>query len=775
MRRPLCCICMAFVVSVFCYLKLCTLTYQELPVEEGSQVTCLGEVSNKEYKDNKLILYLKQVQINIDSDKIPNYRNDSNNDIGILCYMDENDEPMLGSTVIIEGKISLFKEARNPAGFDQRSYYYTFGLDFQMKNVNLIKESNEHSAYHEKLYRIRRRMEKVLDEYMQEKDASIIKAMLLGNKTQIDKDSKQLYQRSGIAHILAISGLHISLIGMGIYNVLRKIKTPVIISSVISVMVMLVYGDMAGMSSSAYRAILMFAIKLGAVVLRRTYDMMTALSIAAVGILVEQPLYLYNAGFLLSFGAIIGISCILEAVKINKKQVLLNKTDKSVFHIILLFNEKIKNGILESLSASLSIFIIQFPVMLCFYYEFPVYSFLLNLVIIPAMGLVLALGIVCIIFGSLPLLMLGKGIAGIAALGCHALLGVFERLCDLSLDLYGSEWIVGRPDNYKIIVYYMMIMVMVMINNIFKYNSDKIGEKKAVIYKRIFGIVKYIWVVATVTFLTYRSYDGLGITFLDVGQGDGIWIETDTGNHYLIDGGSTSEKSLGKYTLIPYLKYTGTSKIEAVFLTHLDEDHISGVIELLESDEKINIGRIVIAKAAIRDEAYDKLVESCKIKNVPIIYAKTGDILQDGELKIEVMHPQSDYIATDRNGYSLVMKLEYGEFHAFFTGDVEADGEDTAVNELPANWHCDLYKAAHHGSNTSNTEESLDILKPKIAVISCGENNKYGHPHKETLELLSQVGASVLRTDEQGAIEIRVEEDDVTIINYRNQKVAPNN
>ena len=770
MRRPLCCICMAFVVSVFCYLKLCTLTYQELPVEEESQVICLGEVSNKEYKDDKLILYLKQVQINIDSDKIPDYQNNSNEDIGILCYMDENDEPMLGSTVIVEGEISSFKEARNPAGFDQRSYYYTLGFDFQMKNAKLINESNEYSVYHEKLYRIRRRMEMVLDEYMQEKDASIIKAMLLGNKSQIDKDSKQLYQKSGIAHILAISGLHISLIGMGIYKLLRKIKIPVTISAVISVAFMLVYGDMAGMSSSAYRAILMFAIKLGAVVLRRTYDMMTALSIAAVGILAEQPLYLYNAGFLLSFGAIIGISCILEVIKTDKKQMLSNRADKSLFHTILLFKEKIKSGILESLGASLSIFIIQFPIMLCFYYEFPVYSFLLNLVIIPAMGLVLVLGIACIIFGSLPLLVFGKGIAGIAALGCHTLLSIFEKLCDISLGLCGSEWIVGRPKNHKIVIYYIMILFMVMVYSIYKHNCDKFVDEKVVVYNRILGIFKYIWVAAAVMILTYKSYDGLGITFLDVGQGDGIWIETDTGNHYLIDAGSTSEKSLGKYTLIPYLKYTGTSRLEAVFLTHLDEDHISGVIELLESDEKINIGRIVIAEAAIRDEAYDKLVESCRIKNVPIVYAKTGDILQDGELKIEVLHPQKDYAANDRNGYSLVMKLEYGEFHAFFTGDVEADGEDIATNELPPNWHCDLYKAAHHGSNTSNTEESLDILRPKLAVISCGENNRYGHPHKETLERLSRVGTNVLRTDELGAIEIRVEEDDVRVKGYRSTK-----
>lgn len=770
MRRPLCCICMAFVVSVFCYLKLCTLTYQELPVEEESQVTCLGEISHKEYKNDKLILYLKQVQINIDSDKIPDYQNDSNEDIGILCYMDENDEPMLGSTVIVEGEISSFKEARNPAGFDQRSYYYTLGLDFCMKNVKIIKESNEYSVYHEKLYRIRRRMEKVLDEYMQEKDASIIKAMLLGNKTQIDKDSKQLYQKSGIAHILAISGLHISLIGMGIYKILRKIKTPVIISSVISVAFMLVYGDMAGMSSSAYRAILMFALKMGALVLHRTYDMMTALSIAAVGILAEQPLYLYNAGFLLSFGAIIGISCILEVVKFNKKQVLSDKSEKSLLHTILCLKEKIRNGISESLSSSLSIFIIQFPIMLCFYYEFPVYSFLLNLVIIPAMGLVLVLGIVCIIFGSLPLLLFGKGIAQIAALGCHVLLSIFEKLCDISLGFYGSEWIVGRPSNYKIVIYYIMIIVMVMVHSIYKHNCDRFDAKKAVVYSRILGIIKYVWIVAAVFIITYRSYDGLGITFLDVGQGDGIWIETDTGNHYLIDGGSTSEKSLGKYTLIPYLKYTGTSKIEAVFLTHLDEDHISGVIELLESDEKINIGRIVISEAAIRDEAYDKLMENCKIKNVPVTYAKTGDILQDGELKIEVLHPCSNYIANDRNAYSLVMKLEYGEFHAFLTGDVEADGEDIAVNELPANWHCDLYKAAHHGSNTSNTEESLNTLRPKLAVISCGENNSYGHPHKETLERLSSVGTKVLRTDESGAIEIRVEEDKVRVKEYNEAK-----
>ena len=719
--------------------------------------------------------------------------------------------------VLVSGTVAMFRSARNPGGFEQEMYYRIQNIGFSMKKVEILAESSTYSKYYEGLYRLRRRMESVFEKTMSEKDAAIMKAMILGNKTELDKESKQLYQRSGISHILAISGLHISLIGMGLYKLLKKMRVPVVLSTLLAVAVMIMYGDMVGSSASAFRAIFMFALKMGAEVLHRTYDMLTALALAAVGILLEQPLYIYHAGFLLSFGAIVGIGCMLDVLKTDTKQIVLNKRiQKRREYRKNLWCSKVR----ESLLGSGSIFLIHFPIMLSVYYEFPIYSFILNMLIIPAMSLVMAMGLGCMLTGgigdALARMLIGKvgrgsvlvenagaemssalarggvvemgsvlngsigaesgnillestvveigsalsekgvlgticeGVAQLLAYGCQVCLRIFEILCKWSMELPGASWIVGEPETWRIVIFYAVMLLLFIIHKYCKYTwKDKICLPFP---------VKMMWILVAVALLTQKTYDGLTITMLDVGQGDCIWIETDTGHHYLIDGGSTSEKKLGEYTLIPFLKQTGTSKIDAVFLTHLDKDHTSGVLELLEDDSGIKVHKIVIAKAVIRDEAYEELVTLCRSKHVAVMYAEAGDVLTDGKLRLEVLHPSADYVTDSKNAYSLVMKLEYGGFHALFTGDVEEDGEKLVADSLPENWECHLYKVAHHGSRNSNTLALLEQIQPKLAIISCEEDNSYGHPHEETLERLSEVGSKVMITKDCGAITVKIGE-----------------
>ena len=746
MRRPLCLICVAFVVSVFISLKVTQLSEIPCLAEEGSCVTYIGEVYHKEYRYDNLVLYLRNVN-QVDSTNIPIVlsTDEKEQNMGILCYVKDAEEPKLGSYVCVSGECCYFSKPRNPGGFDQEMYYRIQNIGFSIRNTTILKESESYSKYCEGLYQLRRKLERIFDQTMSEKDASIMKAMVLGNKTELDQDSKALYQKSGISHILAISGLHISLIGMGLYKLLRKIRVPVWVSAGVAVCIMIMYGDMVGMSSSAYRAIFMFALKMGAEVLHRTYDMLTALAMAAVGILLEQPLYIYHAGFLLSFGAIIGIGCMLEVMKTDTKQIYINKKKQKR-------SEWIRNlcmsNIRESMLGSMSIFLIHFPIMLSVYYEFPVYSFLLNLVIIPAMSLVMGLGLGCLLVGLIEPGIIGAGMSQLIAVGCHVLLVIFEKLCECSMALPGAAWIVGEPANWRGAVFYGTVFLLFLAHKYIKYGTK---GKLCLPFP-----IKMMWVLAAVLVLTQKTYSGLVITMLDVGQGDCIWLETQTGHHYLIDGGSTSEKKLCEYTLVPFLKQTGTETLDAIFLTHLDADHISGVMELLEGEESIQIRKVVIAEAAIRDEAYAELVQICKEQGISLVHAASGDIMTDGELCIEVLHPPADYVTDSRNAYSLVMKLEYGDFHALFTGDVEEDGESFVVQALPKNWECHLYKVAHHGSRNSNTLELLEQIHPQLAIISCEEGNSYGHPHAETLERLDKVGSKVMVTKDCGAIIVEV-------------------
>ena len=768
MRRPLCLVCVAFVVSVFISLHIVSLP-ESVNMEDGSEVIYTGEVYHKEYGYYGLILYLRNVNqvssTNISSndliiensavsDSLKQYTEIGKKqqvglqDMGILCYIEKGKEPCLGSYVLVKGTFSSFLSARNPGGFNQEIYYRIQNIGFSMKKTEILTVSKTYSKYYETLYQVRRYMESVFEKTMSDKDASIMKAMILGNKAELDKESKQLYQRSGISHILAISGLHISLIGMGFYKLLKKMRIPVVFAALLAVAVMIMYGDMVGSSASAFRAIFMFTLKMGAEVLHRTYDMLTALALAAVGILLEQPLYIYHAGFLLSFGAIVGIGCLLDVLKTDTKQIVLNKRiqKRGEYRKNLCWSK-----VRESLLGSGSIFLIHFPIMLSVYYEFPIYSFILNMLIIPAMSLVMAMGLGCMLIGGIGDFCTGvvfEGIAQLLAYGCQVCLKMFEVLCEWSMKLPGASWIVGEPDTWRVVIFYVAVLLLFMVHRYCKYTwKNKICLPFS---------VKMMWILVIAVLLTQKTYDGLTITMLDVGQGDSIWLETDTGHHYLIDGGSLSEKKLEEYTLAPFLKQTGTAVIDAIFLTHLDKDHTSGVIALLENDSGIKVRKVVIAKGAIRDEAYNELLALCRLKKVPLMYAEAGDIFSDGELLLEVLHPAMEYVTDSRNAYSLVLKLEYRGFHALFTGDVEEDGEQLVVASLPEKWACHVYKVSHHGSRNSNTTTLLEKIRPKLAMISCGEDNSYGHPHKETLDRLSEVGSKVMVTKDCGAITVEV-------------------
>ncbi|MDE7478970.1 MAG: MBL fold metallo-hydrolase, partial [Lachnospiraceae bacterium] len=339
----------------------------------------------------------------------------------------------------------------------------------------------------------------------------------------------------------------------------------------------------------------------------------------------------------------------------------------------------------------------------------------------------------------------------------------FEWLCTISLKLPFANWTVGRPDDWRIVAFGVIVLFLYITHHYGKHISKSAACERRGIHIGLPFQIRLMTVLTAVILISSKPIDGVSVTFLDVGQGDCIWIESAKGEHFLVDGGSTSENKVGEYTIVPYLKYMGVSKLDAVFLTHLDSDHISGVMEMLEgsNDEmEMQISRLCISEAVIEDEAYEKLAALCKSRKVPIYRLSAGDKVEACGMRLEVLHPQGDYETNSRNAYSLVMKLEVNDkVTALLTGDVEADGEQAAADRLrkTAGFEgIDIYKAAHHGSKYSNTEELISLIQPELAVISCGEDNSYGHPHAETIEKLENIGSDIRITKDTGAIMIKI-------------------
>ncbi len=744
MKRPLCVI--AAMIAAAVWLLLLLIPQEEYScVPDRAHITRTGEVTRKE---NKINTYSGEQECVV-------YLFLPDEDTTAVVYVAPDDEPQIGTYVQIEGQCRQFKCARNPGEFDSRDYYRILKISYKITDAKVTGTYGNPDNLREGLYRLRCYFEGNLDKCLNEQDAGIMKAVLLGDKNDLDDEIKDIYKRNGVIHVIAISGVHISLIGMTLYKLLRKTSLWLIPSAAISIVIMYLYGVMCGMSTSAFRAILMFSVRLLADMIGRTYDMLSALSLAAIMLLVDQPLYIRHSGFLMSFGAILAIGYILPA-----------------------FPEVLKKGKLKFISASLAISLVTFPVYISCYYTFPVYSIVINLMIIPLVSLLMLFGILCIVLGAI-LAPLGV----LAGYVDHFILKWFLMCCNAGDMLPGNTWYIGAKERWQIALYLVTLIVFVAAMH-YKDSIARLFKTE----ERFVNIARYAVLVAGFLILCIRIQPPLKITAVDVGQGDGIVIET---KYFkcLIDGGSTSKTELAKYSLVPFLSYEGIGALDAVILTHEDEDHMSGILEIMDMMEQrkgnIRIKNLILPNIdeVSKGDNYRSLVKRAEELAIPVSYIKQGDEISlggnacDGRrqgqdslhrgMKLKCIGPVSGMITNEPNAYSTILLLKYGNFSALFTGDVEGSGQDNLKAYIRDNSEefsdLTLLKVAHHGSEYTTDEEFLNLLKPRVSLISCGENNRYGHPHEALIDRLETVGTRIYRTDQCGAVTINVSRDSIYV------------
>lgn len=663
----------------------------------------------------------------------------------------------IGNTIKVRGKLRQFEEAANKGNFDSRKYYLSLGFYGKIEAGTIEIINSDYSGIRQGLYELRmeiiERLEKLCSDnkgifsIINNKNG-IIGAIILGDKTDLDSDIKELYSVSGIAHILAISGLHISFIGMAIYRLLRR-RFRFLFSAAVSIPVVLSFGTMSGFGISTIRAIIMFILKIIGEVLGRKYDAITAISLAGLVLLVQNPFVVCNSGFQMSFGAIIAIVFILPIV-----EEILN-TD---------------NKIIKVLSANFTISLVMNPILAWNYYELPTFSFLLNIVVVPLMSVVIVSSIVgifcsCIMFG------LGKVVI---FPGC-GILELYTFLCNIINKSSVASIVVGQPKVTIIIVYYAILLVVLFglknirtkytraekERNIIKKETGLVLEKKAKKERRIKGQNVKLRLACIVGFLLlncliyYIPNPGFYITFINVGQGDGILIHGDNGTKVMVDGGSTSEKQVAKNCIVPYLKAEGIGTIDYSIITHTDKDHISGILEILENNNsnRIRIKNLVMPDINMKDDTYNELIEKAKLKKINVLYIKKGDTLSLGKTKIKCIYPETTTTASDKNDYCTVLSVKNKTSKILLTGDISKEIEEKIKDDIEENYT--VLKVAHHGSNYSSSEKFLKKVNPKYSIISVGKNNSYGHPGNETMERLRKQGGVIYRTDEKGGITIR--------------------
>lgn len=682
----------------------------------------------------------------------------------IIAYFQSEPDLKIGNKIYLKGEIQQFEVACNKGNFDSKKYYLSIGITTKIAVKEYYVSDDNYDFLRDKLCTLREYVVGMFsklcdtngkDKWLYGNKAGIFSAILMGDKTELDQEIKDLYSLSGIAHILAISGLHISLIGMFLYSLLRK-RFSFATSSALTIAVVTLFAITSGMGIATIRAFVMFILKLIGEILGRKYDYITAISLSALILLADNPFIIINSGFQMSFCAMITITIIWPKV-------------------VYLIN--IKSKIANSIVFSLCIGIFMNPVIAYNYFQLPTYSFMLNIIVVPLLGIVVISAIAGSGMGFLSILM------GKTALtpGC-LILEVYTFLCENVLKIPGAVIVVGKPTIKIIVLYYMVIVFFLFCFTLVRKNYEKdcnikemIDENgKKVISSQIilkkqrkfdFKIRLAVIGISILSgfFIYYTPSKGLDIQFMDVGQGDGIFIKADDGTTITIDGGSSDVKNVAKYRMIPCIKASGTGVIDYAVITHADKDHISGIEEILNmnTENGLTIRNLVMPHVSYEDEAYDELLTAAKTKGIQVLYIKEGDTMKLGKVEIKCIHPDGKYISDNRNDYSTVLSLKYENFSALFTGDIPAEIEKSIINKIDNNYT--ILKVAHHGSKYSSDMEFLKKVMPAYSVISVGGDNSYGHPGTETINKLKSLNSKILRTDLSGEIEIFSKENNMEI------------
>lgn len=633
--------------------------------------------------------------------------------------------PGIGNLVRARGECAAFETARNPGEFDYRLYYRSLKLNYRMFASSYEVADGSRDVYRDSLRRVSVWASARLELLVGKEDAGIFRAVLLGDKSGLPENIRDMYQKNGIAHLLAVSGLHLSLVSLAVYTLLRRLGAGYGAAGVVGGGVLFSYALLTGASPSVVRALIMVLCGFWAAYLGRTYDLLSALLLSALWLFWDSPYLLTQAGVQLSFGAVIGIGGLVPC----------------------LYRGMGENG--KGFFFSVSMQLVTLPLILFHFFQFPLYSIFLNLLVVPLMGIVLASGSAALAFGSLSL-EAGRFAAGS---GC-AVLGWYEWCCGVFERLPGSNVIMGRPKLWQIGIYYGILTAAALL---IKKSGDCRQEEK----KFPAPVLSFILCLLFAVLLPH-PVSGLEVTFLDVGQGDGICLRTGR-TVVMTDGGSSDQKKLGEGRMEPFLKSRGIRKVDYWVVSHGDQDHISGLLWIFENPCGITVKNLVLPAAGYGNEAYEVLVRLAKERGTRVEWMERGDGLQLGRLTLTCLYPEGTAedplpASADRNEHSLVLRTDYDAFHMLLTGDMSGEGETRLLQLLKQDKTEDalrgieVLKIAHHGSRYSTTAEWLDTVKPEWAVVSYGEENRYGHPHGETMERLAERDIQVFETAKTGAM-----------------------
>ena len=613
-----------------------------------------------------------------------------------------------------------FPEKRNPHEFDYGRWLQSRSISAHGELVNLNESNPKNSTG---WVSIRQNVLNRIDRFFSEDEASLAKALFIGYKKELTDETRQAFSRAGLSHIMAVSGMHVGFIVAPFWLLipwLWRWKWGKLVGLVLLTLLLFSYAGITGFSASVSRASIMAWLLTYGRLFQKLRHSVNLLAVAALILLLVRPSGLFDVGFQLSFSAVMIILLIMpQAQQLIPLRYRYNRI----------------GGLLTIVLISVIVQIGLFPILGAYFGEFSVMGPVANALVVPMLGVVVPAGLLISV--------VGHWFGSVASIASIPIGRALRWIGEVAAAAGGTSWSyisVTGISPWLFPVWCAIILTIAAIKN------PQIRWKLSILSLLAVNLLLMDLV------LKKRSGNRLVLTALDVGQGDAIHIKTPWGKHILVDAGRWSPGgNSGERTIIPYLKHQNISEIDAIILSHPHADHIGGMPELIRN---IPIKGIYQSSSTYDSRLYERYLSLADSMNIQVQIVSAGDLIDiDPAVRLFILGPGEQAEGTRNiNNASVTFRLDYAETSFLFTGDAEEGQERSLANRYGDFLDTDFLKTGHHGSKTSSAPFFLRHVTPKIAVTSVAFNNRFGHPHPESVLSLSESGAKNYFTSLSGAL-----------------------
>ena len=671
-----------FVILSFIYVDILENEYNRIEnkqIEEKAVI--ISDIQEKEYKyiyEAKFLKNNKKILISIKKSQ-------------------QIDKINYGDLIYLEGKLEIPKIATNYKGFDYRQYLKTKKIQGIViaDNVKILKAKYKNNL----IYQMQKKIKAIIKEKLPSETGDLLLAILLGDKKDLSEQIQINFKNSNLSHMLAVSGAHVSYIIIGLTYITQNSIMGKRKARVFCIFFLIIFMAITNFTPSVTRACIMAILTLVSEILYKKADIYTNISISALIILLYNPYSLLDLGFKLSFGGTIGIVIFMRFIKKKQEE------------------PKLLNYIKQMALVSICANIIIIPIIMNNFNTVSLTFLVSNILASPILAIIVIVGFSIIIIS-----IISHSLSNILVFWLNPILNLLIKISSFCSKLPFAKILVVTPYIFNIIFYYTIILYLVNYN-----------ELKQFIKKETVILLSIILILSN--FIFYILPQDLKIYFIDVGQGDSTLIVTPSKKTILIDGGGSESFDVGEKVLLPYLLDRRIRKIDYIMISHFDTDHCKGIFTVIEN---LKVKNIIISKQAEKSENYKKFKEIVANKKINIILVKAGDKIKiDKYIYFKILFPTEKLIMQNPlNNNSIVSQLNYKSFKMLFTGDIEEIAEKEILNLQKDKLKSTILKVAHHGSNTSSTQEFINSVKPELALIGVGKNNTFGHPSECVVEKL---------------------------------------